>query len=65
MGALEWIADRVLGWLVGVALVLAGVSMGVGAFEHDWVLCLLGVGFVCVAYVLAWLDEWQELFRGE
>ena len=49
--------DRVLGWVVVVALVMCGVGVGVGVYEHDWVLCALGVGFACVACVLAWLDD--------
>ena len=56
MKALKWIADRVLGWLTSVALVLAGVAGGVGIFEHDLVLAGLGVGFAGVAWLFYWLD---------
>ena len=57
MKALEWLAGHVLGLLTPVAFVLAGVGVGVGIFEHDWVLVGLGVGFAGVAWLLSRLDE--------
>ena len=61
MRALGWLAWRVLGWVVVVALVLAGVGVGVGVFEHDVVLVVLGVGFFVVACVLSWIDDMEEV----